>query len=325
MRYGFMQRGCANPAPPTALITEVAAQSARPVPAALHWLSERMRARFGPGVAGVILYGSCLRSEQPTAGLVDLYVVVDAYRAVYDAHLLRWLNALLPPNVFYHEFADSDGATLRAKCAVLSLEDLERGTTQWFHSYVWGRFAQPVYLVYARDATARVRIERSLAAAVMTLLECALPCLPERFDSETCWLRALALSYAAELRPESPGRAAELVHHALGDYRRRTAAAASGLSWLAAVGEDAYINRMPPRARRSRRWAWRMRRAQGRVLSVLRLMKSMLTFDNGIDYLAWKLARHSGAALELTPLQRRYPLLFGWRVLWRLLRQGALR
>lgn len=312
--------------PPGALVKEVALQSARPVAPALHRLCERMIDRFGPAVAGVIFYGSCLRSGQPRVGLVDLYIVVDRYAAVYDSHLLRWLNALLPPNVFYHECTDSDGATLRAKCAVLALQDLELGTSRWFHSYLWGRFAQPVRLVYARDDAARARIEYALAAAVVTLLERTLPCLPARFDSAQCWQRALALSYTAELRPELPQRAAELVRHDLPDYCRRTAAAVSAVpNMLAAENGDWYINRTPVRGRFSPAWGWRVRRGQGRLLTVLRLMKSAFTFENGVDYIAWKLERHTGVALELTPRQRRYPLLFGWRVLWRLLRQGALR
>ncbi|MCO6440564.1 MAG: hypothetical protein J5I81_05615 [Nitrococcus mobilis] len=326
MRYALVRPGRANSDPPAALIATVAAQSARPVAPALHRLCERMIARFGAAVAGVIFYGSCLRSGQPRAGMVDLYIVVDRYAAVYESRLLCWLNALLPPNVFYHESADADGAPLRAKCAVLSLQDLELGTAQWFHSYLWGRFAQPVRLVYARDDLTRGRIERALASAVVTLLERTLPCLPERFDSAECWQRALALSYTAELRPESPQRAAELVYHDLPDYRRRIAAAVVGLPGMTAVGEgDWYINRMSARGHFSPNWRWLVRRGQGRMLTVLRLMKSALTFENGVDYLAWKLERHTGVALELTECQRRYPLLFGWSVLWRLLRQGSLR
>jgi hypothetical protein len=321
MQYALMR---ATPKPPAALLDEVARQSARPVAPALHRLCERMTARFGSAVAGVIFYGSCLRSGKPTGGLVDLYVIVDRYAVVYDSYPLRWLNALLPPNVFYHESADAGGGTLRAKCAVLSLRDLELGTSRWFHSYLWGRFAQPVRLVYARDEAARDRIERALATAVVTLLKRTLPCLPQRFDSAECWQRALALSYTAELRPESPQRAAELVRHDLPDYRRRTAAA-SGVLGMAAENGDEYINRISARARFAPSWSWRVRRGQGRVLTVLRLMKSAFTFENGVDYALWKLERHTGVALELTPRQRRYPLLFGWSALWRLLRQGTLR
>lgn len=321
-----MRHEQAKSGPPAALIEEVAAQSCRLVAPSLYGLCERMIARFGPAVAGVLFYGSCLRSGLPEEGLVDLYVVVDRYAAVYEGWLLRCLNALLPPNVFYHESTATDGGVLRAKCAVLSLSDLERGTSRWFHSYLWGRFAQPIRLVYARDTVARDRILLALAAAVVRLLESTLPCLPERFDSTECWQRALTLSYAAELRPEKPQRAAELVRHDLQDYARRTAAAVSGVAGMAvAVSGEGYVNRTAAAERFRSRWGWRVRKGLGRVLTVLRLMKSVLTFENGIDYVAWKLERHTGVVLELTPRQRRYPLLFGWRVLWRLLRQGVLR
>lgn len=313
-----------RPIPPVALINQVASQAAGPVPAVLMPLVERMGERFGPALAAVLFYGSCLRNGDPTDGVADLYVVVDSYHGAYDRPLLRCLNACLPPNVFYLEHRA--GATvLRAKYAVLSLADLERGTGGWFHSYLWGRFAQPVRLVHARDAAVRDRVHRALAAAVVTLLRRALPCLPDEFDADECWQRALALSYAAELRPES-GRARELVAGARDHYRRLLAAAQPAVPGLIPAAQAGrFRSSLSKRARHMTRLEWWLRRVQGRVLSVLRLMKSAFTFENGVDYAAWKLERHTGARIEVTPRLRRHPLIFGWGVLWRLLRGGHLR
>src|SRR3546814_5095664 len=60
-------------------------------------------------------------------------------------------------------------------------------------------------------------------------------------------------------------------------------------------------------ARRHAARIWAMRRVQGKLLSVLRLVKASATFSGGIEYLAWKISRHSGAPLELRPWQRRFP------------------
>lgn len=68
---------------------------------------------------------------------------------------------------------------------------------------------------------------------------------------------------------------------------------------------------------------WGLRRVQGKFLSVARLIKASFTFDGGIDYLAWKISRHSGVKIELTPWQRRHPLLAGIVLFWRLRRRGA--
>jgi len=58
---------------------------------------------------------------------------------------------------------------------------------------------------------------------------------------------------------------------------------------------------------------------------VLRLAKAVFTFENGADYLAWKIERHTGVHIEVTPRLRRHPILLSPPVLWRLLRRGAVR
>jgi hypothetical protein len=67
------------------------------------------------------------------------------------------------------------------------------------------------------------------------------------------------------------------------------------------------------------------RRAYGKAVCLLRLMKAAFTFEGGADYILWKIERHSGVRVEASPFQRRHPLLGGWGLLWRLYRQGAFR
>ena len=55
---------------------------------------------------------------------------------------------------------------------------------------------------------------------------------------------------------------------------------------------------------------WWSRRARlGKPLNLLRLAKATTTFDGAADYAAWKLQRHTGIALEVTPFRARHPLL----------------
>jgi hypothetical protein len=70
---------------------------------------------------------------------------------------------------------------------------------------------------------------------------------------------------------------------------------------------------------------WRLRRWQGKVLSVLRLTKAAFTFNNSISYAAWKIERHTGVRVEVTPMLQRHPVLWGLKVSWRLLRRGVMR
>ncbi len=77
--------------------------------------------------------------------------------------------------------------------------------------------------------------------------------------------------------------------------------------------------------RRGARRRWRMRRLLGKSLHVLRLMKAAYTFTDGLDYILWKIEKHSGVRATPTPWQRRHPLMAAPALAWRLYRRGAFR
>ena len=87
--------------------------------------------------------------------------------------------------------------------------------------------------------------------------------------------------------------------------------------------EDYKVN--PILSRAISRAAWALRIAQGKLLSVARLLKALFTFDGGLDYIAWKLERHSGVPVEIPDKVRRYPLIFVWGLFWKLYRRGVFR
>jgi hypothetical protein len=68
-----------------------------------------------------------------------------------------------------------------------------------------------------------------------------------------------------------------------------------------------------------------VRRIQGKLLSALRLFKAAFTFNQPLEYLLWKIERHSGLYIEPTRRQIRHPLIFAWPLLWKLYQQGAFR
>ncbi|MEX2354198.1 MAG: hypothetical protein WD709_08425 [Gammaproteobacteria bacterium] len=268
-----------------------------------------------------------MRSSHLTEGVVDLYAVVDSYKNAYQQASLRYINSWLPPNVFYLETGPQE-ARVRAKYAVVSMEDLRHGTGEWFHSYLWSRFAQPVRLLYARDTTARNHIYQSLADAVIMFLRTTIPTLKvETVDAEAIWINGLTLTYAAELRPErQEERARHITHQNMGDYTRLTQIAAPALADMIKALPKGYYQRLTgERERKQTLRQWRLRRWQGRVLSILRLTKAAYTFRDCVDYAAWKIQRHTGVQVEVTPGLRRHPVLFGFSVLWQLLRRGTIR
>ncbi|MEE4381761.1 MAG: hypothetical protein V2J02_07175 [Pseudomonadales bacterium] len=270
-----------------------------------------LRARFGEGFLGALYYGSCRRQAQ-VEGLVDLHVLVDELPRALGPVASR-LCALLPPNVYYLETAHA-GGTVRCKYAVLSLAQLTRVCQRRaFHSYFWARYAQPCSVVGLEDPALRRRLEEHLVDALATFFSRVLPG-SDADDPEALWEAGLARCYGAELRPEGGGRGRTLIE-AAPTYFRTTGAAA-----LAA--RDAVLARNGPRGDRL---AWSVRIAWGKVVSLLRLLKALYTFDGGLDYAAWKLERHTGRPVTIPDRVRRRPLLHLWPFLLRLWREGALR
>lgn len=297
--------------------------------APLRALVEALERRFGEALQAVVLYGSCLRSTDLLDGLVDLYALVDDYARAEPHPGLRLGVRLLPPNVYYLEAPVAE-ATVRCKYAVLSLAHFERGTSRaWFQSYLWGRFAQPVKVVYSRSPAVEARLQAAFLQAGETLLRRAIPALPASGTVDALWEGALALSYATELRSERRGRAAELAAHGQGFYADLTPVLVPRLGDLLVLeeGDDGlrYRSHAGAASRRLAPLLWRLRRIQGKTLSMARLIKGLFTFEGGLDYLAWKLTRHSGQVVEIPDKVRRRPLVHIWGLFWRLYRRGVFR
>jgi Phosphatidate cytidylyltransferase, mitochondrial len=301
----------------------IESQLAARAPDAVAALGEILRARFGRHAQAILFYGSCRRANDDTGGIVDLYVLVDDYPAAHGSYLPALANRLLAPNVYYLE-TPFGGRVARAKYAVVSMDQFERGTTRWFHPYLWGRFAQPSGLLFAADEQVRRRVVRALAGAVATFAARTLSRLPDEFDAEALWTQGLLLTYAAELRSERPDRVRAIYAGAAPELQALTRALAREQGW-SSTPTGGYQN---PVARETRRWSalsWALRRLQGKALSILRLLKASFTFDGGLSYLAWKIQRHSGVELRITPFMRRYPRLGALGAFWRTWRRGGFR
>lgn len=316
---------------PDSLVSEVASMGSRAVSKDFSILVEELKSRFESSLDAILLYGSCLHSDEIGDGVVDFYTVVDDYSNAYQEHYLRYFNAWLPPNVFFLEVSRQE-KTFRAKYAVISMADFEKGNQYWFHSYLWARFAQPVRLLYVRNETIRQRVYNSLAHAVVAFLKSTIsvfgPCV---ITTEEIWVKGLTLTYTSELRPERKSRARQLAELNLDDYAHLTEHALPVLVGMLEKlpqeyqGQGHYRCLTGEAECRSSLRRWRLRRLQGRVLSVLRLIKATFTFRDCIDYAAWKIERHTGVRIEVTSKLRRHPVLWGYKVFWKLLRRGVLR
>ncbi len=298
------------------------------VPPGVRALAEQLLARYGSCVQAILFYGSCLR-DRTDEGLVDLYVLVDRYRSLPCGWIERCLHRILRPTVYYLEIP-FDGRAVRCKFSVLSLRDFQRATSmRWFHSYFWGRFAQRTALLYVRDEEIAQQVRAALAQAVLTLLIRVLPTLPAAFETRDLWQKALSLSYKAELRAERPQTILHLYDAATEYYEKVTHAAMAAVpfpcSTVTGPVADRYSVSVSIWKRHMSHLAWGLRRIEGKLHSALRLLKGLFTFRGGLDYVLWKIQRHSGITVEITPYVRRHPLLGAPALFWRLYRQGAFR
>ena len=314
---------------PSELISTIERHAFRKASPAVQVLIDEILARHGQAAQGILFYGSCLRTGDDFDGLVDLYLLVDSYRNAYSGRVPALLNALLPPNVFYLE-REFEGQTVRTKYAVLSLADFKKGTSKrWFHSYLWGRFSQPTGILYARNGEVAELIVKGFARSVLTFTHRVLPRISTEFTARQLWRRGLELSYRAELRAERPEKRARLFDAAPQYYEEVTPLALDTGSYpvaaIAGTDPTQYRARISNGVRSVSRFAWGLRSWQGKLLSVLRLVKAMTTFEGGVDYILWKINRHSGVTVDVEPRLRRHPLLAMGVLSWRLYRRGGFR
>jgi len=314
---------------PQEMLRLIEAQSSRPPPEAVLSLKDAILSRYGRSVQAILFYGSCLRSMEDRDGIVDLYVLVDRYRSAYEGLLKPLLNKVLPPNVFYMEVPHK-GRKVRSKYAVISMQGFRGGvSTAWFHSYIWGRFCQPSTIVFSMNEFVAMEVKLALAQAALTFMMRSLPQVPDRFSVRDLWQRGLLLSYRSELRTERPAKIKALYEAASEHYERMTRCAYSllpyNISAASPVSPNRYECRISRPIRLWNRMTWTLRGLQGKLLSALRLLKGLLTFEGGPEYIQWKIERHSGIRVTVSPRLKRYPVLSACVLVWRLYRKGGFR
>ena len=128
---------------------------------------------------------------------------------------------------------------------------------------------------------------------------------------------------------ESSARARELTEANKAYYQQVTLLSVPLLNFPCEISGDPptqdYQTEISSLKRFGNRAGWKIRAVQGKFLSLARLIKALFTFDGGLDYIAWKLERHSGVHIDIPEKVRRYPLIFVWGLFWDLYRRGIFR
>jgi hypothetical protein len=255
--------------------------------------------------AAVLYYGSTLRGG-------DLTGVLDFYRLTRSPHrrgLRGLVERALWPEVSYHEF-QLDGRTPLAVFRRAAAGDTLDTT-------VWTRFVQPARLVWAADEASASQAREAVADAVKTASRFAAALGPAEGEAGAFWTALFRSTYAAEFRVENPERADQVTTWAAERY-----AELLPLAWLAAgVRHEASGAQLRPS--KAGLPGWRLRAMAGKPLNIARLAKAAFTFEGGARYAAWKIARHTGVEIEVTPMIERFPLIAAPAVLWKLRKRQA--
>lgn len=249
------------------------------------------------GARAVLFYGSNLRTGS-LEGVLDFYVLLPGAR-----------ETGLWPRVLYRE-KPHGAETLRAKIATMTLAtfaEAARGET--LDTTIWARFVQPSALAWAGDDGAKGEVTAAHAAAACTAARLAVTVGPAHGREDDYWRALFRATYRAELRFEQPGREESILAANRAHFE--------GLLPLALVEAgipfeqdgSTIVPRLDAAARkRILRW-WTRRRRLGKPLNLVRLARATATFDGAARYAAWKIERHTGVPIALTPWHERHPLL----------------
>ena len=277
----------------------------------------------GEGVRAVLLFGSRLAGTAPGRfSAYDLVAVVEGYGEFYrrlvaagrhgrSAGLLSALAKLLPPNVIAFDPGLAGGEL--AKVMVLTTSDFERSLSPGARDhFLKGRLVQRVKLLHSATPAVAGSVCEAILAARRDALRWTAPSLPAAFTEEDFARRMLEVSYRGEIRPESAERVAGVFE------AQREFLLPTYQSVLAEAAETGRVGRTgtgwtltpPPGA--LERLSLRAYFARSKARATSRWLKHVATFDDWLTYIQRKVERRTGIAVEVTPLERRLPLLLLW-------------
>lgn len=293
------------------LAATVARALAAPVPPGVRAVAAQLA--IPADVEAVLFYGSNLRTGA-LDGVLDFYVLTAGPR-----ERGMW------PTVGYREFA-VEGHVLRAKIATMRMATFAAAAAgTLIDTTIWTRFVQPAALVFARGPAAERAVAEAVAAAAVTAARFAAALGPAAGSAADYWRALFRQTYAAELRVEKPGREEQILIHGGGRYEALLPLAwdAGGIGYAAERG--VMTPRIDPAARARLRAAWARRRRWGKPLNALRLVRAAFTFEGAGAYGAWKVERHTGVKVPLTPFREKHPILAAPTVLWRVWRERGAK
>lgn len=298
----------------------------------LDGLVEALRAAGAGSIRAILLYGSHVQASEPDRfSAYDLIVVVDRYRRFYEglrtaglmgrspALVNAWSHVLVPTSVSVAPRAQGDAV---GKCQIVSDAHFRAalGPRAKDH-FLKGRTVQRLSLVWARGDREAAAVMDALRIAREDTARWVGPTLAAPFTAETYAETMLRVSYAAEIRPETGNRVRDVFR-----AQRETLIAIATQAIDAAIGRGEIVRvngaftwtRPPGRGTRLLMSAYF---ARSKARATARWIKHLATYEDWPFYIVRKLERRAGLHVEVTERERRWPFIFLWPKLVRVLRE----
>ncbi len=260
------------------------------------------------GARAVLFYGSNLRTGS-LEGVLDFYVLTPGEQV-----------EKIWPRVSYHELEAGD-KTLRAKVAAMSLKAFAKAAAgELTDTTIWARFVQPSALVWTGDDGAKCDVTAAIADAAKTAARLAAALGPKSGSADAYWRALFQATYQAEFRVEKTGRENDIL-----SVNEEHFSVLLPLAWRAqGIAVSHKGGQLTPNLTEGDRSAilawWDKRQRMGKPLNFMRLLKASTTFEGATRYAAWKIERHTGMPVEVTPFRERHPILAAPGVLFQLWR-----
>jgi hypothetical protein len=297
----------------------------------LHETAKALVEAGGDTICALALYGSHVQASTPDRwSAYDFLLVTDSYRTFFrnltrrghhsrPAWLLAALNYFLPPNIVSFDLRREDRAM--AKCAVVNPGHLNRALRR--HSpdhFLKGRVVQKMALVWSRGTAEEEGLRSALRMAREGIVHWVRPFMPERFSLEEFAEAMLRVSYRGEIRPENPGRVVQVFEAQKAVLLGIAAEALESAERSGVVIRDGETLRWAKNPGLGSKLYHHLYFGLSKVRATARWFKYMITFEGWLDYVVKKIERRAGFTVEVEERERRWPLIFLWPKLFRVLR-----
>ncbi len=289
----------------------------------------QLRMLLGDRAIGLVAYGSCLNdATQSATSTPDFYVVVDRYGSFHPSLLHRALNWMLPPNIYHFTVGEKV-----AKYSVIRLKDLKREVSGRAKDvYHLGRFSKRIAIVDAATDQTRHDLLEVLRSAAFSVAQKVVALLPQCFSLDELAKGCLRFSYVGDVRVEAEDKVDRLWQAGCDHYRslfgqslEKGIESGWALKRVETENTPTFQQTGSSFSRFWRRQAVRWFLSRSRMRAQLRWPKGIFTVENWIDYLIAKIERTQGIRLEMTPRQKRFWFVYGWKYFLLLRRKNLIK